>query len=1257
MPGVTGVRGIAVLPFGQAGAVFDFDLGEVVFTPSMAKRAGIGPWAASPIYQGAWDGTGTPDVVTYPRGAQIGNPTEFAYSNFDPYQGTIVLWIRPEWDGDDGLNHWIISPTVGTPGNYYIYKTNTNILRFTIRSVGDVNGPSTAAWTAGTTYCVMISWDSKKAIDGTNHVRFSVNDAQTYARPSAWTVGAPDVAMEIGSYNSTNAVNAIIAGPFIYRRVLYDGAYGDRVNGNLDELAAIYAAGAGADPCTITGTSWDVTLGVPTNSTVGPYTTGALDAWSHPILSSIVTHMLADDGYYGGGEYAIIGANNTQGNAGSAAALDDMPDGANGWTWDGWIRVTTGWRVAYKGNQTTTGWQLNVNATTGQFDVGIQCATTDARAITHATAAPNLKDGKWHHVAVAFHHVLRGGDGLPYVAIDGKWVTYATHTAGVGAYQADAATNLGWGHTTVALQGGWGWRRHSNTNGRYTVGTDFVPPRAFPAADGNTIEAWSMADGTGNTAVAQVASPGNDAALTNHTWEEQWEPDTSPVIPQSVYFGDAGTNSMVSFGSGASIDDLPTSPTGMTLEWWMRLDGLGTANASRIWNKGEASFFVITGTGVDCSIYYDTTTTRVSYAAGADGCWHHWAITYDEGGDRRARLWMDGVLVAVAANASVGNYVSDAASTLVFSGRWASGTYSIDGAGGWCRYSDTVRYTSTFIPPSRDNPPGNDANAQLLCWMQDGAGTTATDISGNANHGTLNANCIWNNTPDMAVDSPGKRFGNGGYAFGADAANDGIEQIRTGLTPGDGYVVRAEIAYDPDGRAESAIRVYDNIGAAQIVQFVGPRLEGAHTGANNSATLIDATARWPQSLIGAALYNITDGSSTTITAVSGDGTTITGVLAGGTDNDWDTGDVYMIQPGDTWSWTETFCFTLPAACTSIQVQIRNLVNEGMIYVNQIEVLENIVSGTMEAGAGNPWIPTGWNNLNFALGEAAQDAAVFHSGANSWGMVAAGVNHYAYEAVPGTAGRFYGFGCWAYDVAGAPLIFDSITSLVKQATTVTTLRQDFTVPAWTHYAEVARLTSNPGRLAYYSAGAGSSANLDDVYVYELTPITLTVTPASAPNSLESGGIRIDGRDTGVQPIPVGAIGATRGHIRWRGRLRHPDPIMTNFAEGAGGTTLMRLQGAANFIRVDFSAANAIRLSIDDGVLDAAFVINPGFVADQEYLFELRYTAVQARLIVDGVTIVTLVPVTGINFGVDVPVTAYWGSRNTGAFQADVVFVDP
>ena len=69
---------------------------------------------------------------------------------------------------------------------------------------------------------------------------------------------------------------------------------------------------------------------------------------------------------------------------------------------------------------------------------------------------------------------------------------------------------------------------------------------------------------------------------------------------------------------------------------------------------------------------------------------------------------------------------------------------------------------------------------------------------------------------------------------------------------------------------------------------------GAHTGSNGAAVLTDSAATFTaDQFIQWKIKNISDGSEAIIT--DNDGTTVTGVLAGGTDNDWDEGDEYLIS--------------------------------------------------------------------------------------------------------------------------------------------------------------------------------------------------------------------------------------------------------------------------------------------------------------------------------------------------------------------------
>jgi hypothetical protein len=71
---------------------------------------------------------------------------------------------------------------------------------------------------------------------------------------------------------------------------------------------------------------------------------------------------------------------------------------------------------------------------------------------------------------------------------------------------------------------------------------------------------------------------------------------------------------------------------------------------------------------------------------------------------------------------------------------------------------------------------------------------------------------------------------------------------------------------------------------------------GTHTGAANASVLTDGSKSWTTNQwAGYTIKNTTDGSFATI--VSNTATTITGTLQGGTENDWDASDAYIIVDG------------------------------------------------------------------------------------------------------------------------------------------------------------------------------------------------------------------------------------------------------------------------------------------------------------------------------------------------------------------------
>lgn len=95
--------------------------------------------------------------------------------------------------------------------------------------------------------------------------------------------------------------------------------------------------------------------------------------------------------------------------------------------------------------------------------------------------------------------------------------------------------------------------------------------------------------------------------------------------------------------------------------------------------------------------------------------------------------------------------------------------------------------------------------------------------------------------------------------------------------------------------------------------------EGSDDTSTNAAFLTDSGESWPTNeYIGMTLYNTTDSSSCTVTANTG--TTMTCTLAGGTDNDWDSGDGWAVAPGPSQSG---YIFYIGAATTILHPATAN----------------------------------------------------------------------------------------------------------------------------------------------------------------------------------------------------------------------------------------------------------------------------------------------------------------------------------------------
>ena len=211
-------------------------------------------------------------------------------------------------------------------------------------------------------------------------------------------------------------------------------------------------------------------------------------------------------------------------------------------------------------------------------------------------------------------------------------------------------------------------------------------------------------------------------------------------------------NDGIAFGSGANIDDLLVGDC--TIECWFNVPSYPAAatylltkndgGATAGWRLGIDS----TGTIIGSAFFAGNDIGLNSGAVkAAIDKWYHAVVDFDVG-TLTARLFLGGDLVATSIATLA--YLTDAAQNLIVNGVVAVGTVDDYLKIGPIRLSNSRRYVgASFDPPRRINWPANDANAQLITRMNDGAGATVTDYSGNAYNGTITfgANTRWYNDP------------------------------------------------------------------------------------------------------------------------------------------------------------------------------------------------------------------------------------------------------------------------------------------------------------------------------------------------------------------------------------------------------------------------------------------------------------------------------------------------------------------------------
>lgn len=263
-----------------------------------------------------------------------------------------------------------------------------------------------------------------------------------------------------------------------------------------------------------------------------------------------------------------------------------------------------------------------------------------------------------------------------------------------------------------------------------------------------------------------------------------------------------GSTTAVNCDKDASINNLHDNI--LCVDGYWKATGLGegdsgcfiskAAGASEGWNVAFT-----TATSLRVRVNCATTDAQAIFTFTPDSAWHHLTIFFNDAGDRKVYVAIDGTWVTSygAQTTGAGAIVTDASRNLLIGDNNNAAHFA--GSIGWVRISNSDRYDGTnetnFTPPSRTTIPTVDANTAILLPMDEGYGTIAGDISTNDNYGVI-TNGDWGTYPsanDISANDydgtytgatlahrPAPR-GIKGYAPFFDGVNDVVDIYDVGL--------------------------------------------------------------------------------------------------------------------------------------------------------------------------------------------------------------------------------------------------------------------------------------------------------------------------------------------------------------------------------------------------------------------------------------------------------------------------------------------
>ena len=186
------------------------------------------------------------DNLYYDRGTQING---LNFTNFNPQQGTIFIWLKPYWDADDNTRHEIFShrQTISTE-QIIMFKEDDNSLRCLVEfnNVSRSAQLNSQTFPAGSWVCLAFRWDTNNNIDSSSNVIQIDNLTEATEAGETSALGVPQatddfIAIGQGYATTPDGSSSILDGLMhwqLFERALSDSELTDLYNSVnvVDEL-------------------------------------------------------------------------------------------------------------------------------------------------------------------------------------------------------------------------------------------------------------------------------------------------------------------------------------------------------------------------------------------------------------------------------------------------------------------------------------------------------------------------------------------------------------------------------------------------------------------------------------------------------------------------------------------------------------------------------------------------------------------------------------------------------------------------------------------------------------------------------------------------------------------------------------------------------------------------------------------------------------------------------------------------------------